>query len=144
MDRVMHMSQVKILLKELCFFVQLPYNRIICSGCYINPSRLNITMKDQILSQSTFEHCCELFPNMSTISYMRNIHVYFFIDPNTTVRSQTFLDGLSSSKLDFSCMDTITDSMTSSHFMESGLIIAYLHVVGLSLSNNDLLSNLGI
>ena len=105
MEHVMHMSQVTILLEELVLFIQLPYNKIICSGCYINPSRLNITMKDQILSQSTFEHCCELFPNMSTISQMCNIHVYLFIDPNTTVRSYTFLEGPSSSKLDFSCME---------------------------------------
>src|SRR5215216_6093959 len=45
--RVMHTSLVTILLEEPVLFI---HNKIICRSCYINPSRLKIAMKDQILS----------------------------------------------------------------------------------------------
>jgi hypothetical protein len=51
--------------------------------------------------------------------------------------------GLTSSETWFLMYGTITDFMASSHLTESGPIIASLHVVGSSLSNNnDLFLNL--
>jgi hypothetical protein len=54
-------------------------------------------------------------------------------------------EGLPSSETWFLVYGTITDFMASSHLTESGPIIAYLHAVGSSLSNNnDSFSNLTI
>jgi hypothetical protein len=54
-------------------------------------------------------------------------------------------EGLPSSETWFLMDGTIMDFMASSHLMVSGPIIASLHVVGSSLSNNnDLFSNLTI
>ena len=37
-------------IRRTCFVCSTTIYQNICSGCYINPSRLNIAMKDQILS----------------------------------------------------------------------------------------------
>lgn len=76
---------------------------------------------------------------------MQNIHVCLFIDPNTINRLHAFQRVFQVHKLGFSYMDLSRIFMASSQSMESGLIIASLHVVDSSLSNNnDLISNLTI
>jgi hypothetical protein len=59
-----------------------------------------------------------------------------FIGPNTLAGLHAFLRVFQVQKLGLSCMELSRIFMASSHLTELGPIIAYLHVVGSSLSNN--------